>query len=235
MPCRTCPTARPSVAWAIVWILGDHRIVCGDARAEDAYRSLLGTDQAQMVFTDPPFNVRIDGHVGGLGKVKHREFAMASGEMSRTEFVAFLKTVFCAHGRGLSRRRASSSPASTGRHLHDMLEAGHAVFDELKNIVCWAKTNGGMGSFYRSQHELIPVWKRGTAPHINNIELGAHGRYRTNVWTYAGANTFRRGRDGGPRRSPHGEALRPGDGRDQGLLQAPVASSSTPSAAAAPR
>lgn len=176
-----------------LWFLGDHRIVCGDAREPAVYDRLLGGAKVRMVFTDPPFNVKIDGHVGGLGKVRHREFAMASGEMSRAEFVTFLTAVF-------ERMAAAAVDGSIHYtcidwvHIHEMLEAGHAVFDALKNIVCWSKTNGGMGSFYRSQHELIPVWKKGKAPHVNTIELGAHGRYRTNVWTYAGANTFRRGR-----------------------------------------
>jgi DNA modification methylase len=176
-----------------LWLLGDHRLVCGNALEAATYALLLDAERVSMVFTDPPYNVRVDGHVGGLGKVKHREFAMASGEMSRGEFVAFLTAVF-ERMAAVSVDGAIHFTCIDWAHLREMLEAGHAVFDELKNIVCWAKTNGGMGSFYRSQHELIPVWKKGKAPHINNIELGAHGRYRTNVWTYAGANTFRRGR-----------------------------------------
>ena len=175
------------------WVLGDHRIVCGDAREAGAYERLLECNQVQMVFTDPPYNVKVDGHVGGLGKVKHREFAMASGEMTRTEFVTFLTTVF-ERMAAVSADGAIHYTCIDWAHLSEMLEAGHAVFHELKNIICWSKTNGGMGSLYRSQHELIPVWKNGTAPHINNIQLGVHGRYRTNVWTYAGVNTFRRGR-----------------------------------------
>ncbi len=176
-----------------VWSLGNHRIICDDARDPMTYERLLGGEKARVVFTDPPFNVKVDGHVGGLGRVKHREFAMASGEMNRPEFVAFLKTVFERMAESVMDG-AILFTCIDWAHLGEMLEAGYAVFDELKNIVCWAKTNGGMGSFYRSQHELIPVWKKGKAPHVNNIELGAHGRYRTNVWTYAGANTFRRGR-----------------------------------------
>jgi DNA modification methylase len=176
-----------------VWSLGNHRIICGDAREPETYERLLGGEKAQVVFTDPPFNVKVDGHVGGLGKVKHREFAMASGEMNRPEFAGFLKTVFSRMAESVMDG-AILFTCIDWAHLGEMLEAGYAVFDELKNIVCWAKTNGGMGSFYRSQHGLISVWKKGKAPHVNNIELGAHGRYRTNVWTYAGANTFRRGR-----------------------------------------
>ena len=147
-----------------------------------------------MVFTDPPYNVKIDGHVSGLGAVKHREFAMASGEMTQAEFTAF---------------SSASSPTSSlravdgaihfvcmdWRHLGEVLAAGGRTFSELKNLCVWNKTNGGMGSLYRSQHELVFVFKSGTAPHINNVELGKHGRYRTNVWTYAGANTFSATRD----------------------------------------
>lgn len=176
-----------------VWDLGNHRIACGSALEPIVYQILLGSAGVQMVFTDPPYNVKVDGHVGGLGKVKHREFAMASGEMSRPEFVTFLKTAFERMAEVVVDG-AILFTCIDWAHLAEMLEAGHAVFDELKNIVVWAKTNGGMGSLYRSQHELIPVWKKGTASHVNNIQLGAHGRYRTNVWTYAGANTFRRGR-----------------------------------------
>jgi DNA modification methylase len=192
--------ALPQTAGAVVvtrlgdvWDLGNHRIACGSALEAIVHEILLGNRLAQMVFTDPPYNVKVDGHVGGLGKVRHREFAMASGEMSRAEFVAFLKTAFERIAE-VAEDGAIIFTCIDWAHLHEMLEAGHAVFDALKNIVCWSKTNGGMGSLYRSQHELIPVWKKGKAPHVNNIALGAHGRYRTNVWTYAGANTFRRGR-----------------------------------------
>lgn len=176
-----------------LWILGNHRIVCGNSLERAVHVRLVGCSRVHIVFTDPPFNVKVDGHVGGLGRVKHREFAMASGEMSRAEFVAFLKTAF----ERMAEDAVDGAILFTcidWAHLGEMLEAGYTVFDELKNIVVWAKTNSGMGSLYRSHHELIPVWKKGKAPHVNNIELGAHGRYRTNVWTYAGANTFRRGR-----------------------------------------
>ncbi|MEQ1956650.1 site-specific DNA-methyltransferase [Mesorhizobium sp. CN2-181] len=141
-----------------------------------------------MVISDPPFNVRIDGHVGGLGKIKHREFAMASGEMSPIEFKGFLRTV-------LSRVASASKEGSLHflfmdwRHGRDLQDVGEEVFGELKNLIVWVKDQGGMGSFYRSQHELIYVFKLGSAPHINTFELGQHGRARTNVWTYRGVNT----------------------------------------------
>lgn len=176
-----------------LWLLGDHRILCGDARERDAYAVLMGGELAQMVFTDPPYNVKIDGHVGGLGKIKPREFAMASGEMSKAEFTAFLETVF-ARIVEASQDGALIYTCIDGPHLHEMLNAGYAVFDELKTVITWGKTNAGMGSLYRGQTELIPLWKKGQAPHINNIELGRHGRYRTTLWSYAGANGFRKGR-----------------------------------------
>jgi DNA modification methylase len=176
-----------------LWVLGSHRVRCANALDPAAYQTLMDGKQAEMVFTDPPYNVRIDGHVSGLGRVRHREFAMASGEMNDAEFTTFLETAF--------RQVAASSTDGAihficmdWRHVGETLRAGNAVYSELKNLVVWNKTNGGMGSFYRSKHELVFVWKNGTAPHVNNFELGQHGRYRTNVWDYAGVNTMRAGR-----------------------------------------
>ncbi|MBF0561723.1 MAG: ParB N-terminal domain-containing protein [Alphaproteobacteria bacterium] len=177
-----------------LWHLGPHRILCGDARDGDAYRRLLGEDVAQMVFTDPPYNVPIDGHVSGLGRAQHREFAMASGEMSSEQFTAFLNTV-------LGQMAAVSAPGAIHfvcmdwRHMSELTAAGRAVYAELKNLCVWVKDNGGMGSFYRSQHELVFVYKVGTAAHINNFGLGEKGRYRTNVWGYPGLSSLRPGRD----------------------------------------
>jgi DNA modification methylase len=176
-----------------LWLMGDHRTMCGDARDPQAYARLLGEEEAQMVFTDPPYNVKIDGHVCGLGSVKHRPFPMASGEMSKGEFTNFLQTVFERLAE-VSQDGALIFTCIDGPHLHEMLNAGYAVFDELKTVICWGKTNAGMGSLYRVQTELIPLWKKGRAPHINNIELGRYGRYRTSLWSYAGVNTFKRGR-----------------------------------------
>jgi DNA modification methylase len=176
-----------------LWLLGEHRILCGDARERADYETLLGGELAQMCFTDSPYNVKIDGHVGGLGKIKHRPFPMASGEMSKPEFTGFLTSVL-GEIAAASQDGALIYTCIDGPHLHEMLTAGYAVFDELKSVITWAKTNAGMGSLYRSQTELIPLWKKGKAPHINNIELGRHGRYRTTLWSYAGANGFGRGR-----------------------------------------
>lgn len=172
-----------------IWQIGPHRLICGDATTPETYAQLLDGEKAQMVFTDPPYNVRIDGHVTGLGKVKHREFAVASGEMSEAEFTGFLRSVF-AHLAKASVDGAINFVAMDWRHLGEVMTAANGVYSEFKNLCVWSKTNGGMGSLYRSQHELFFVFKAGTGPHINNVELGKHGRYRTNVWSYAGANSF---------------------------------------------
>jgi DNA modification methylase len=172
-----------------IWQIGNHRLICGDSTKLEAYQQLLGDARAQMVFTDPPYNVPITGHVGGLGSIQHREFAMASGEMSPAEFTAFLQSVF-GHLAAFSVDGAIHFQCMDWRHVSEIMGASTAAYTELKNICVWAKNNGGMGSLYRSQHEFVFVFKSGTAPHINNVELGKHGRYRTNVWNYAGVNSF---------------------------------------------
>ena len=176
-----------------VWQLGPHRLICGDALSPETCKTLLDGKQAQMVFTDPPYNVLIAGHVSGLGAVKHREFSMASGEVSREEFVAFLKTAF----QNLVDHSVDGSIhfiCMDWRHMGEILEAGTAVYAELKNLIVWAKDNGGMGTFYRSRHELVFAFKKGTAPHINSFELGQFGRYRTDLWEYSGVNSLKAGR-----------------------------------------
>jgi DNA modification methylase len=175
------------------WLLDEHRLLCGDSLRGRSYSELMGTEKAQTVFADCPFNVRIGGHVGGLGAIKHREFAMASGEMSETEFIKFLNTSF-NHMASVSVDGAIHFICMDWRHIGEVLAASKGVYAEFKNLCVWAKDNGGMGSLYRSRHELVFVFKVGTAPHINTIELGRNGRYRTNVWEYAGVNTMRRGR-----------------------------------------
>jgi DNA modification methylase len=177
-----------------MWQIGRHRLICGDATDAVTYARLLEGEKAQMVFTDPPYNVKIDGHVCGLGSVTHREFAMASGEMTQPEFTHFLGTVF-ANLAEYTIDGALHFICMDWRHMTEVLAAGQPVYSELKNLCVWAKTNGGMGSLYRSQHELVFVYKSGRASHINNVELGRHGRYRTNVWTYAGINSFGAQRD----------------------------------------
>ncbi|MGE3745558.1 MAG: site-specific DNA-methyltransferase [Sphingomonadaceae bacterium] len=187
--------AVPSMAGQAVsrrgdlWLLGRHRLVCGDARDPADYAVLLGTDRADLVFTDPPYNVPIDGHVSGLGKVQHREFAFASGEMSESQFIAFLTQTLSAMS-AVMRDGAIAFVCMDWRHMGELLSAGRSAFTELKNLIVWNKTNGGMGSFYRSKHELIFVFKNGTAEHTNSFGLGDTGRYRTNVWDYAGISSI---------------------------------------------
>ncbi|MCP5411440.1 MAG: ParB N-terminal domain-containing protein [Alphaproteobacteria bacterium] len=177
-----------------IWRIGDQMVICGDATDEAAYRQLMGNETAGLVFTDPPYNVPIAGHVSGLGQITHREFAMASGEMSEAEFTAFLAKVF-------QQLVAFSGDGSLHyicmdwRHIMEVLTAAKGVYSELKNLCVWCKTNGGMGNLYRSRHELVFVYKNGSAPHTNNVELGKHGRNRTNVWEYPGANAFGGSRD----------------------------------------
>ncbi|MFV0369971.1 MAG: site-specific DNA-methyltransferase [Hyphomicrobiaceae bacterium] len=177
-----------------VWQIGPHRLICGDSTKAETYERLLDGQRAQMVFTDPPYNVRIDGHVCGLGNKKHREFAFASGEMNTQEFTAFLREVF-AFLAVHAVDGAIQFICMDWRHMREVLDASNGAFSELKNLCVWSKTNGGMGSLYRSQHELVFVFKSGRAAHINNVELGRHGRYRTNVWSYAGINSFGASRD----------------------------------------
>ena len=169
--------------------MGEHRLFCGDARRAESFATLLGGSRAQLVFVDPPFNVKIQGHASGKGRVKHREFAEASGEKTSAQFAKFLEDSLNL----LAEHSADGSihyVCSDWRHLDEMLTAGRRVYRELKNLVVWNKTNAGLGSFYRSQHELVFVWKHGRGKHTNNFELGQHGRHRSNVWTYAGANAF---------------------------------------------
>lgn len=175
-----------------LWLLGEHRLLCGDARKTSHYRKLMMSDRAAMVFADPPYNVSIKS-VQGRGKIKHGDFAMASGEMSKAQFTSFL-TETLGHAARHAAEGAIHFVCMDWRHLDEVLEAGRKVYSELKNLVVWAKTNAGQGSFYRSQHELIFAFKSGAEPHINNFELGQHGRNRSNVWTYAGVNSFRAGR-----------------------------------------
>jgi DNA modification methylase len=168
-----------------VWILGKHRIICGNALDEADYVRLLGDEKAEFVFTDPPYNVRIDGNVCGKGAIKHREFAMASGEMTKEAFTEFLTATF----RRLVAYTTDGSihdVCMDWRHIAEMMDAGNRIYSELKNVCVWAKRDAGMGTFYRSRHELVFVWKSGTAAHINNFELGQHGRNRSNVWEYRG-------------------------------------------------
>lgn len=184
------PQAAPQRAAAgDIWQIGPHRLACGSVLDPAVLTMVLAGRTVRLVLTDPPFNVPIDGHVSGGGKTRHREFAMAAGEMSRPEFTGFLQTALqnmvqhCYAG-------AILMVFMDWRHMVDLQLAGEAVGLTLKNLCVWAKTNGGMGSFYRSRHELVLIFKSGTAPHVNNFGLGEGGHYRTNVWEYGGATAL---------------------------------------------
>ena len=185
-------SAAPVTKLGDFWQLRDHRLVCGDARSERDLARLMGGGQAAMAFMDPPYNLPVRDIVG-RGRIKHREFAMASGELSRTAFVKFLKDTLTAVAAA-SREGAVHYVCIDWRHIGELLEASGAVYGDTLNIAVWVKSNAGQGSFYRSQHELVGVFRVGKGPHLNNIELGRHGRSRSNVWHYAGVNTFRAGR-----------------------------------------
>ncbi|MEO6360742.1 MAG: DNA methyltransferase [Sphingomicrobium sp.] len=172
-----------------IWELGRHRLICGDARKGEDFHRLLNGTSADLIFTDPPYNVPIGGHVCGLGKVQHREFAMGAGEMSQAAFTAFL-TATLGNASRVCRDGAIAFVCMDWRHMGELLNAGAAVFTELKNLCVWNKTNGGMGAFYRSKHELVFVFKIGTSAHTNSFGLGETGRYRTNVWDYAGISSI---------------------------------------------
>ncbi len=172
-----------------LWLLGKHRILCGNSLDTSSHKTLMGNRQASLVFTDPPYNVPVEGNICGKGSIHHREFSMGSGEMSEAEFVAFLTTSF----RLLARDSVKGSVhfiCIDWRHVGELLAAAKQIYESLLNICIWVKNNGGMGSLYRSQHELILVFRHGKEPHRNNVKLGKFGRNRTNVWQYPGASTF---------------------------------------------
>jgi len=172
-----------------VWQLGRHRLICGDARDDNAYAALLNGEEVDLIFTDPPYNVKIDRNVSGKGASIHREFAFASGEMKGGEFAHFLTQSL---GAAASRCRdgAIAFVCMDWRHMGELLEAGSLVFAEMKNLCVWNKPAGGLGSCYRSKHELVFMFKVGTAEHVNTFGLGGDGRYRTNVWDYAGNSSI---------------------------------------------
>lgn len=178
-----------------IWEFGRHRLVCGDALQSTSYELLLGGETAQMVVTDPPYNVPIAGHAMGRGRVRHREFKMASGEMSEAAYIAFIESF-------IRQVIAHSGDGSIHylfidwRHLPELLSATRSLYTEWKNLLVWNKTNAGQGSFYRSKHELIAVFKNGMTRHINNFGLGTQGRYRTNVLDYPGVNSLHPARRG---------------------------------------
>jgi DNA modification methylase len=191
------PATGPAVSRpGDLWLLNEHRVLCGNALDTRAYEALMAGKRATMVFCDPPYNVKIDGHASGLGRMHHPEFIMASGEMSEAEFASFL-TLACAQ---LARNSLDGSIhfiCMDWGHAGELITAGRTAYSELKNICVWVKHNAGMGSFYRSQHELVFVFKAGRGSHRNNVQLGQFGRHRTNVWSYPGANSFGRATEEG--------------------------------------
>jgi ParB/RepB/Spo0J family partition protein len=179
-----------------LWLLNHHRVLCNNSLNENTFQVLMENSKAAMIFVDPPYNVPIAGHATGLGSIQHRDFAMATGEMSKGEFTDFLAQNF----RLLARYSTDGSihyVSTDWRHTRELLDAGQQIYSELKNLCVWVKDNGGMGTFYRSQHELIFVFKAGRGSHRNNFQLGQYGRYRTNVWQYAGVNSFSRNTEEG--------------------------------------
>ena len=177
--------AAPRCQLGDIWQLGQHRLICADSSDCDKVSALMNGQKAQMVFTDPPYNLRIAGNV--TSTKKHREFAQASGEMTEAEFVEFLRSAFTnltAH----SVDGAIHFVCMDWRHMGEIHQAADGIYEELKNLITWVKPTGAMGTFYRSRHELIFAYKHGAAPHTNSFELGQHGRYRTNVWEYRSAN-----------------------------------------------
>jgi DNA modification methylase len=186
------PEANTIAQKGDLFVLGGHRLLVGDARDDQAFIRLMKGTAAEMAFLDPPYNTKVHGHTGGRGRIKHREFECASGELTSPQYVQFLKETLgrCAHH---AVDGSIFYICTDWRHTRELHEASAGIFD-LKNVCVWVKTNAGQGSFYRSQHELIFVYKRGNGPHINTFELGQHGRSRSNVWRYSGQNTFRSGR-----------------------------------------
>ena len=190
------PSGPPVTRAGDIWELGEHRVHCASALDAVAYAALMRDEQAQMVFSDPPYNVRVHGNVSGLGKKRHREFAMASGEMTELEFTRFLVAAISLFARQ-SAEGSLHFICIDWRHVAQLLTAAREVYQQVINICVWVKDNAGMGSFYRSQHELVGVFRHGRGAHRNNVQLGRYGRNRSNVWHYAGANSFSRSGDEG--------------------------------------
>jgi DNA modification methylase len=172
-----------------VWICGDHRVTCADALDTSGLATFLDGQRADMAFCDPPYNLPVHGFVSGLGQTRHREFLQASGELNTEQFEGFLSNALQSLRQSL-RAGAVAYVCIDWRHLYELLSAGRHCGLPVLNICVWAKTNAGMGSLYRSQHEMVVVFRSGEGQHENNVELGRHGRHRSNLWTYRGLNAF---------------------------------------------
>jgi DNA modification methylase len=182
--CEGPPVSRPGD----LWLLGSNRVYCASALDPAAYKTVMQGRKAQMVFADPPYNVPIAGNVSGLGEIQHRDFAMGAGEMTRAQFTSFLNTV-CSLLARVSVGGSLHYICMDWRHMGELLAATGEVYTDLKNLCVWTKNHTGMGALYRSRHELIFVFKNGHEAHRNNVELGRHGRDRTNVWNYPSPRT----------------------------------------------
>lgn len=179
----------PRVKPGDIWQLGEHRVACGDGRDAAFLQNVVGVGASiDCAFLDPPYNVKINGHANAKGR--HREFAMASGEMNEAEFRTFLADTLGACAK-VSRSGAVHFICMDWRHMDDVTASVGDIYSDLLNICVWNKSNAGMGSLYRSKHEMIFVYRVGDEPHLNNVELGKHGRNRTNVWDYPSVNSMR--------------------------------------------
>lgn len=183
---------NPTTRRGDLWQLGKHRLLCGDARESADFARLMQGASASAVFCDPPYNRRASD-IGGRGRVRHADFAFASGEMAPPQYRKFLVESL-ENGVRASTEGAVHFVCIDWRQIDVLIDVGRELYGEMLNLVVWNKSNAGQGSFYRSQHELIGVFRVGAHPHKNNVELGRFGRNRSNVWTYAGVNTFGRGR-----------------------------------------
>lgn len=190
------PQGPPITRLGDLWLLDKHRILCGNSLESDTFARVMSGRKADVVFVDPPYNLPINGHVSGNGSIQHREFEMASGEMSEEEFTHFLTTSLQLLAQ-YSKTGSVHFVCMDWKHIGEVLSAGKQTYDSLLNLCVWAKDKGGMGSFYRSQHELVFVYRNGKSSHRNNVQLGRFGRNRTNVWNYPGANTLSRQGDEG--------------------------------------
>src|SRR5438309_4297758 len=185
------PAGPPVSKVGDLWLLGRNRLLCGSALDTLAFTALMGQERAATVFTDPPYNVEIDGHASGLGAIHHRPFPMGFGEMNRAEFTAFLAQA-CRNLAAFGAAGSLHFICMDWRHLDELLAAGAEAYGELKNLCVWVKDNAGLGSLYRSQHEFVLVFKERGGAHRNNIQLGQFGGNRGNVCNYPGANSFAR-------------------------------------------
>jgi DNA modification methylase len=187
--------ATPVTQSGDLWVLGDHRVFCGDALSPESYGRVLGSEKAEMMFTDPHYHVAIGGEISGLGAIKRGGFAGAPGELSSAKFLAFLKTFF-AHAASYSVDGAIHFVCVDWQHMKETIIAGEEIYGEPMDLCVWTKAKADPGLLYHAQHELIFVFKIGSGAHINNVAVGRNGRHRTNVWDYVSENALNSGTKG---------------------------------------